>query len=107
MMWLGEKLVKGSPYIEAAWLWPKAANPKGGFPQHVHEHDESLGFFGSDLKNDLDLGGEVEFWIEDEKYLLTKSCIICIPQGVKRCPLFIRSLDNPLFHLGWTPAAPR
>jgi hypothetical protein len=56
MMWLGEKVIKGSPYIEAVWLFPKAADPKGGFPQHVHEHDESIGFFGSDTKNDLDLG---------------------------------------------------
>jgi hypothetical protein len=98
MMWLGDKVVKGSPYVEAVWLWPKATNPKGGFPQHVHEYDETIGFFGTDTKNVLDLGGEIELWIEDEKYLLTKSCLIFIPGGMKHCPIKFIRIDRPIFH---------
>src|SRR4030067_1678416 len=70
MMWLGDGVIKGSPYTEAVWLWPAAADPGGGFPQHVHEHHEIIGFFGTDTKNVYDLGGEIEFWLEDEKYML-------------------------------------
>jgi hypothetical protein len=98
MMWLGEGSVPGSPYTEAVWLWPKAADPKGGFPQHVHDYDEVIGFFGSDTGKVLDLGGEIEFWLEDEKYLLTKSCLIFVPKGMKHCPIVFRRIDRPIFH---------
>jgi hypothetical protein len=98
MMYLGEQVVKGSPYLEAVWLWPGAADPKGGFPQHVHEHDESIGFFGTDTKNVYDLGGEIEFWLEDEKYLLTKSCLIFVPGGMKHCPIRFIKIERPIFH---------
>ena len=98
MMWLGDQVVKGSPYVEAVWLWTGAADPKGGFPQHVHEHDEIIGFFGTDTENVFDLGGEIEFWLEDEKYLLTKSCLIFIPGGMKHCPIKFLKIDRPIFH---------
>jgi len=89
---------KGSPYTEAVWLWPAAAGPNGGFPQHVHDHDEVLGFFGTDTGKVLDLGGEIEFWLENEKYLLTKSCLIFVPKGMKHCPIVFRRIDRPIFH---------
>jgi hypothetical protein len=57
MMYLGEQVVKGSPYLEAVWLWPGAADPKGGFPQHVHEHDESMVSSGRTRKTSTTLGG--------------------------------------------------
>ena len=98
MMWLGDGVVKGSPYTEAVWLWPAAADPKGGFPQHVHDHDEVLGFFGTDTGKVLDLGGEIEFWLEDEQYLLTRSCLIFVPKGMKHCPIVFRRIDRPIFH---------
>jgi hypothetical protein len=44
------------------------------------------------------LGGEVEFWLEDEKYLLTKSCLIFAPKGLKHCPLRVIRVDRPIFH---------
>jgi hypothetical protein len=98
MMWLGDKVVAGSPYVEAVWLWEGAADPDGGFPAHVHEHDEVLGFFGSDTKNVLDLGGEIEFWLDDEQYMLTKSCLVYVPKGLKHCPIVFRRIDRPIFH---------
>jgi len=98
MMWLGDGVIKGSPYVEAVWLWKGAADPSGGFPQHVHDHDETLGFFGTDTENVYDLGGEIEFWLEDEKYMLTKSCIIFVPKGMKHCPIVFRRIDRPIFH---------
>jgi hypothetical protein len=98
MMWLGNKVIQGSPYVEAVWLWPKAANPNAGFPQHVHDHDETVGFFGSDTGNVYDLGGEIEFWLEDEKYLLTRSCMVFIPPGMKHCPIKFIRIDRPIFH---------
>ncbi len=98
MMWLGNKVIQGSPYVEAVWLWPGAADPNKGFPQHVHDHDETVGFFGTDTSRVFDLGGEIEFWLEDEKYLLTQSCLIFIPPGMKHCPIKFLRIDRPIFH---------
>ena len=62
------------------------------------EPDEIIGFFGTDTENVFDLGGEIEFWLEDEKYLLTKSCLIFIPGGMKHCPIKFLKIDRPIFH---------
>jgi hypothetical protein len=45
-----------------------------------------------------DLGGESEFWLEDENYMLTKSCIIYVPGGMKHCPIVFKRIDRPIFH---------
>jgi hypothetical protein len=98
MMWLGDGVIKGSPYVEAVWLWKDAADPAGGFPQHVHNYDEILGFFGTDTGNVYDLGGEIDFWLEDEKYMLTKSCLVFVPKEMKHCPIVFRRIERPIFH---------
>jgi hypothetical protein len=106
---LGGEALPQAPHLGAMWFLPRPPNngQKPGVEAHTHEFDEVLGFYGGDPQNPNDLYGEVEFWIEDEKYLLTKSCIIFIPKGVRHCPLFIRRLEKPMFHLGWTPVAPK
>jgi hypothetical protein len=65
---------------------------------HTHDTDEIIGFFGNNPKDPYDLGGEIEIWLEDEKYILTKSCLIFVPKGMKHCPLVIRKVDRPIFH---------
>jgi hypothetical protein len=67
---------------------------------HTHDYNEVLGWIGTDWKNPHDLGGEIEFWMEDEKYILTKSCIIYIPKGVRHCPLKDLKVDRPFIHFG-------
>ena len=69
-------------------------------PAHTHDFDEILGFYGNDPQNPRDLGGEVEFWMEDEKYIMTKSFLVFIPAGVKHCPLTLIRIDRPIFHFG-------
>ena len=98
MMWLGDQVVKGSPYVEAVWLWKGAADPSTLFPQHVHDHDEVLAFFGTGSEDAYDLGGEIELWLEDEKYLLTRSCLVFVPKGMKHCPIAFKRIDRPIFH---------
>jgi mannose-6-phosphate isomerase-like protein (cupin superfamily) len=44
------------------------------------------------------MGGEVEFWMEDEKFIINKSCMIFVPAGVKHCPLYLKRVDRPIFH---------
>jgi hypothetical protein len=105
---LGSDNLPQAPHIGGMWFYPRPRNDskKAGVEAHTHDFDEVLGFYGGDPYNPEELNGEVEFWLGDEKYLLTKSCIIYVPRGLRHCPLFIRSLDKPMFHMGWTPVAP-
>jgi len=65
---------------------------------HTHEVDEILGFIGTNWEEPGNLNAELEFWIDDEKYILTKSCLVFIPKGLKHCPLKILKCDRPFLH---------
>lgn len=97
ILWLEDFIIKGAPSIITSWYW-KATNEEGT-PSHTHDFDEVVGFFGSDTDNPSDLCGEVEFWLEDEKYTLTKSCLIYCPAGLRHCPLRVVRVDKPIFFL--------
>jgi hypothetical protein len=103
---LDDLVLKGSYYTEAVWMWPGGSDvyPETAEPNsHAHDYDETLGFFGTDFNDPYDLGGEIELWIEDEQFLLTRSCLIFIPKGTYHCPLVIRRVDRPIFHFGAGP----
>jgi len=97
ILWLEDFIVKGAPSIICSWYWK--ATETEGTPSHTHDFDEVIGFFGSDPQNPHDLCGEVEFWLEDEKYILTKSCLIFAPRGLRHCPLRVIRVDRPIFFL--------
>ena len=65
---------------------------------HTHPFDEVLTYFGSNPDDPHDLGGELEMWLEDEKFVMTKSFIIYIPAGMKHCPLILKRVERPIFH---------
>ncbi len=100
MLSLDDTVLKGSFYVEAVWIWPGAdVYPENAERNsHAHDYDETVAFFGSDFSNPNDLCGEIEMWIEDEKLILTKSCLIFVPKGMYHCPLVIRRVDKPIFH---------
>lgn len=94
--WMDDHIVEGSFYTEAVWIWK---GDEGSVEKpHTHDYDEVLTFFGSDFTNPDDLNGEIELWLEDEKYMFTKSTMVFIPKGLKHCPLIIRRVDKPIFH---------
>jgi len=97
ILWLEDWVMKGAPSIITSWYWK--ATEIEGTPSHKHDFDEVLGFFGSDPQNPRDLGGEVELWLEDEKYILKNSCLIFIPRGLRHCPLRVVKVDRPIFFL--------
>lgn len=94
--WLDDAVVKGASQMVC--LWYLQATPDQSYPAHTHECDEIVGFFGSDHLNPGKLGGEIEFWIEDEQFILDESCLIFVPKGMRHCPLVIRRVDSPIFH---------
>jgi hypothetical protein len=95
ILWLDDQVVKGAFQMNTSWyLKPRTALDRA----HVHDTDEILGFFGNDPADPYDLGGEVEIWLEDEKHVLDRSCMIFIPAGMKHCPLIITRVDRPILH---------
>jgi hypothetical protein len=106
LMSLDDVVLKGSMYTEVVWMWPGGSGvyPETAEPySHAHEHDEIVAFFGTDWENPYELNGEIEFWIEDEKFMLTKSCLIFIPKGMHHCPFIVHSVDRPIFHFSTGP----
>jgi hypothetical protein len=93
---LDENVIKGAFYIGCSWLWKGSDS---GPQAHTHDFDEVLGFFGTNLEDPHDLCGELEMWLGDEKYIITKSCLIFVPKGMTHCPLIFRRADRPVFHL--------
>lgn len=100
---LGDAVVKGSFLLRNRFFFEATDQPHEPIP-HSHDTDEALSFFGTNPYDWRDLGGEVEFWIEDEKHILIQSCVVFVPKGVKHCPLWIKRVDRPIFHYAALPS---
>lgn len=97
LLWLDDEKVEGATfYMECLWLWSGSVDGTTEEP-HVHDFDEIIGLAGISRENPHELGGEIEIWLEDEKHILTKSCLIFLPAGMKHCPLIFRRIDSPIF----------
>lgn len=96
ILWLDDKVVDGAFQMNCSWYFHSSESYGAG--RHWHDCDEIIGFFGGNPSDPHDLGGEIEFWLEDEQHILTKSCLIFVPKGMKHCPLIIRRVDRPIFH---------
>ena len=96
ILWMDNKVVEGAFQMNCSWYLN--TNDTHLAQPHVHDADEIIGFFGSDHGDPHNLGAEIEFWIEDEKHIITKSCLIFVPSGVKHLPLILLRVDRPIFH---------
>jgi hypothetical protein len=96
---LDNKKVPSIPFFtDSAWVWPKATEIVMEANSHSHGFEEIVTLFGTNPEDPRDLCGEVEFWLDEEKYTITKSCVISVPKGMKHCPLIFRKVDRPIFH---------
>jgi hypothetical protein len=88
--------VEGSFYTDFVWLWKGSAT---GYSEaeHSHDFDEVIGFIGAQGQQDPhDLGSEIEVWLGGEKHLITKSCLIWVPRGLKHCPIRFNRIGSPV-----------
>jgi len=96
VIYMDDRVVPGSFYVEAVWV-------KGSVPEihpvHRHDHDEILGFVGSNMDDPNDLGAEIDFVIDGEKTTITKTCFIHVPAGVEHGGLCFRKIDRPVFQI--------
>lgn len=95
ILWIDNSVVEGSFQMNCSWYLGTTEHSPA---PHAHDVDEIIGFFGNDPHNPGDLGGEIEFWIDNEQFMVRKSTLLFIPAGVKHCPLLIRRVDRPIIH---------
>lgn len=88
-------------YSEAKWIVPGDKSKEGILlvDSHTHTWGELLGFFGYDYEDIQDLGAEIEFTVDNERHLITRSFAAFIPAGVQHGPLIIRNVVKPIFHM--------
>jgi hypothetical protein len=98
LLWLDDSIIKGAFYMESHIIEPGATRGKVWVEAHTHECNEVIGFMGTGLNDPHSLQGEIELWIDDEKHILTKSCLVYIPKGLKHCPLTLVRVDQPIVH---------
>ena len=103
ILWIDDKVVEGAFQMNVSWyLRPQTGQQP--IVAHTHDFDEIIGLFGNNHENPYDLGGEVEFWLEDEKHMITRSCLIFVPAGMKHCPLIARRISKPIIHFTMSPS---
>jgi hypothetical protein len=96
VLWMDDQVVEGAFHMNVAWYLSVPARSESR--SHAHDTDEIIGFFGSDPARPYDLGGEVEIWLDGERHIIERSCMIFVPAGMKHCPLVLRRVDRPIFH---------
>jgi hypothetical protein len=101
VLYLDNNMIEGAFYTEFMWFHSAST---AQVEAHTHDFDEILAFLGSDKADYHNLCGEIEFWLDDEKHILTKSCMIFIPKGLKHSPLVLRRVDKPILHCSFGPA---
>ena len=100
MFCLNSDLIPGAFYIDAHWMWEKHGT--GGLQTeiaHAHDWNEVLLFIAGNRQNPRELNGEIEFWLEDEQYIIHNSCIIYVPAGMSHLPLVFHRIDSPILFI--------
>jgi len=90
-------------YMEFGWIW-EMPTPNPHILEHVHEYDEYLVHIGSDPADPEDLGAEIEFHIDGQTLLISKTSALYIPGGVKHGPVIWRRVDRPHIQMAIFPA---
>ena len=98
VLWLDEKIIKDAFYMEVCLVGPGTKSTGEMVKPHVHDFNEIIGFIGTSVEDPQDLGGEVIIWLDDEKHVLTKTCMVYVPAGLKHCPLSIEKVSRPIVH---------
>jgi hypothetical protein len=119
VIWMDGEVIPGAFYAECCWQWPESykdqrprpkmitpemAKNMPGITPHAHTFDELFCYFGTNMDDPGDLGGEIEFWLEDEMFILTRSFQVYIPANMMHNPLRFHRMDRPMFHLTLGPA---
>ena len=90
-------------YVDCVWLW-KGTSEEKVEGAHVHDFDEVIAFIGSNRDNPQDLGGQITIWLDGEKHVLDKTCLIFVPAGASHCPIVFNRIGTPVFFATISPS---
>jgi hypothetical protein len=67
---------------------------------HYHDFEQCLMFFGGDVHNMMDLGGEVELTLGEQdgelkKFVFTTATIVHVRAGLRHGPLNFKKVNDP------------
>jgi hypothetical protein len=84
--------------IDCIWFWNSQPNQiiNG---MRISTENQVIGLIGADLENPFSLSGEMTVWVDGEKNLVDKSCLIFVPAGVPFGPLQINHMQHPIFYV--------
>ena len=102
LMRIDDRFMKGAFYFECVWFTGPIPESEA-FKPHSHDADEYIGFFGSNIEDPTNLNAEIQFWMDDEKHIITKNCIVFVPAGVWHTPIIIDKIERPIFGLSTSP----
>lgn len=101
LLYLDSDVIEGAFYLEVHWYWPAMTQNKSeerkSLP-HTHDYDEVLALIGTNPDDPRDLCGECEAWLNGEKQIINKSCLIFIPKGLEHGPIRMNRIDRPILH---------
>jgi hypothetical protein len=100
LMRIDDKFMKGSVYFECVWI---TENINNSYKPHSHDCDEYIGMFGSNIQDPFNLNAEVEFWIDDEKHVFDRNCLVYVPAGTWHTPIIVKNLKKPIFAFTTSP----
>jgi len=94
--------IQGFFFVDCTWFWKGSSG--GPFEEtHVHDFDEVISFVGVNREDPHDLGGEVVIWLDGDRVVLNKSCLIFLPSGTPHGPVQINRIDRPIFNVTIAP----
>jgi hypothetical protein len=88
-------------YIEFGWVYG-IPDPNPSVTRHVHQQDEIALHFGGDWNNPEDLGGEIDFGVENDFLVLNTSCAFFAPRGLYHCPVIWKKWSKPHIEMAIT-----
>jgi len=95
MTLMSNALVPGcNMYLEVGWIW-EMPTPNPHIHEHSHSFDEIVLHLGGDPKNPEELGGEIEYCVEGQPLVFSKSSAIYLPKGTKHGPLTWKKVAKP------------
>lgn len=98
ILWVDGDVCPGAFQMNTAWYFDVPERDPI-FMEHVHDDTKELiGFIGTDMDDPYNLGGSIEFSMDGEAHLLTKSTLIFVPAGIKHNPMRILEVRRPIFH---------
>ncbi len=88
--------------VDCTWYWSAGENSTVK-DAGVSKVNQVIGFVGLNPEDPHDLTGEVTVWINGDKQVLNRSCLIFLPAGMSFGPVQINRIKGQIFYVSISP----